>query len=149
MLKLFSHVGIIVRDLEASERTWREVLGLQVVARLDVDAEGVRSVMLSTGGAYGETTCIELIEPLESAGTTSVIGKRLTEQGEGVFHLAFRVADSQSAASGLSMAGMKSVILPAAATETQERVVVHPKSVNGVLLELLGGSAPPVDAGTA
>lgn len=150
MLDLFSHVGIVVHDLQAAERVWTKVLGLEVVDRFEVEAEGVRSVVLSTGGgAYGETTCVELVQLIDPDDLSGAIGKRLRERGEGVFHLAFRVSNTQAAAAELSSADMKFVVLPAVAPETEERVVVHPKATNGVLLELLGGHLPKVNTGPA
>ncbi len=53
MFHLFSHVGIVVRDLGEATARWTEVSGLTVVDRFTIAAEGARSVVLSTGGAYG------------------------------------------------------------------------------------------------
>lgn len=142
MFNLFSHVGIVVHDLDRAVTQWTEVFGLTVVERLVVETEGIRSVMLSTGGPYGEATCVELISPLDPEDLSGPITRRLAEKGEGVFHLAFRVDDAASAAEALADAGVRSVKLPPAGTETNPRVVVHPRSANGVLLELLAGAAP-------
>lgn len=138
MLEFFSHVGIVVKDLEKAIGVWTKVFGLTVVERMDVEAEGVRSAFLSTGAAYGEGTCIELIEPIDHDDPNSAIARRLTEHGEGVFHLAFRTGDAVEAARSLTDAGLRAFELPPAGTESAPRAVVHPKSANGILVEILG-----------
>jgi methylmalonyl-CoA epimerase len=138
MFDMFSHVGIVVRDLEKAVETWTAVFGLVEVERMSVEAEGVRSVFLSTGAAYGEGTCVELIEPLDPDDPDSAIARRLAEHGEGVFHLAFRTSDATSAADSLAAAGLRAVKLAPAGSEAAPRAVVHPKSANGILIELLG-----------
>ncbi|MFJ6263336.1 VOC family protein [Rhodococcus erythropolis] len=138
MLEFFSHVGIVVKDLEKSIEVWTKILGLTVVERMDVEAEGVRSAFLSTGAAYGHGTCIELIEPIDHDDQNSTIARRLTDHGEGVFHLAFRTADAAEAARSLTNAGLRAFELPPAGTESTPRAIVHPKSANGILVEILG-----------
>ncbi len=138
MFTLFSHVGIVVHDLEKASAQWTEIFGLIVVDRFDVPDEGVRSVMLSTGGPYGEATCVELIAPIGPGDTSGPISRRLAENGEGVF----RVDDAAEATSILADAELRSVTLPPAGNETTPRVVVHPRSANGMLVELLTGPAP-------
>ena len=142
MFALFSHVGIVVRDLDAAIARWAGVFGLEVVDRFEVPEEGARSVVLSTGGAYGEATCVELVAPVDNTRPGSTIAKRLADHGEGVFHLAFRVSDADRAAATLTDAGAQCAVLPPAGPETTSRAVVHPRSANGVLIELLGGPPP-------
>lgn len=138
MFEMFSHVGIVVNDLEKAVGVWTEVFGLIEVERMAVESEGVRSAFLSTGAAYGEGTCIELIEPIDHGSQDSAIARRLAEHGEGVFHLAFRTPDAAAAAASLAEAGLRAIELPPAGTDPAPRVVVHPKAANGILIELLG-----------
>lgn len=142
MFNLFSHVGIAVHDLDNAVTQWTNIFGLKVVDRFSVPTEGVSSVILSTGGTYGEATCVELVAPLDAEDTSNPITRRLAEKGEGVFHLAFRVDSAEAAESSLIGAGLRAVMLEPAGTETTPRVVIHPKSANGVLIELLSGPAP-------
>ncbi|MDV6247188.1 VOC family protein [Rhodococcus opacus] len=144
MFNLFSHVGIVVHDIDAAVSLWTEIFGLRVVDRFLVEAEGVQSVMLSTAGAHGESTCVELISPLADAETPGPIARRLAENGEGVFHLAFRISDSAESARALRARGIDPVVLLPAGPDNVRRLVVHPKTANGVLLELLGEQAAPL-----
>lgn len=140
VFELFSHVGIVVQDLEKAVEVWTDIFGLTEVERMSVEAEGVRSAFLSTGAAYGEGTCVELIEPIDHADPDSAIARRLAEGGEGVFHLAFRTADAVATAKSLTEAGLRAFELPPAGPEHAPRAIVHPKSANGILIELLGNS---------
>ncbi len=147
MFNHFSHVGIAVHDLDSAVMRWTSVFGLKVVDQFCVPNEGVTSVILSTGGAYGEATCVELVSPLNSKDISAPIARRLAEKGEGVFHLAFRVDNAERASSCLYDAGLRAVALEAAGPETESRVVIHPKSANGVLIELLSGPVPEQSGG--
>jgi methylmalonyl-CoA/ethylmalonyl-CoA epimerase len=138
VFEMFSHVGIVVKDLEKAVGVWTAVFGLTEVERMTVETEGVRSVFLSTGAAYGEGTCVELIEPIDHDSQDSAIARRLAQQGEGVFHLAFRTPDAAAAAKSLTEAGLQAIELPPAGSDPAPRVVVHPKAANGILIELLG-----------
>jgi methylmalonyl-CoA/ethylmalonyl-CoA epimerase len=137
MINLFSHVGIIVDDLDRAVDLWTGVFGLQIKERMDVAAEGVRSIMISTGGEYGEATCIELIEPTDKNDMSQPIARRLAENGEGVFHLAVRVGSAAAAEERLRAAGLTAIRVPPAGSEVHDRVIVHPQSANGVLIECL------------
>jgi methylmalonyl-CoA/ethylmalonyl-CoA epimerase len=142
MFHLFSHVGVVVRDLDSALAVWRDVLGLEVVEEMEVVAEGVRSVFLSTGGAYGETACVELVQPLDAEDLSAPITRWLAEHGEGVYHLAFRARSAELTAATLAAAGLAHVELGPAGDDPGRRVVVHPKAVNGVLVEVLHDEHP-------
>jgi methylmalonyl-CoA/ethylmalonyl-CoA epimerase len=142
VFSLFNHVGLAVRDLDQAVRQWTEVFGLKVVDRFDVPGEGVRSVILSTGPRYGESACVELMQPLDPDDHSQPIARWLAEHGDGVYHLAFRVDDIDSSEQSLADSGARIYRVPPAGPETEPRLIVHPKSANGVLVELLGGPSP-------
>ncbi len=136
MVNKISHVGIVVGDLETATAEWCERYGLRVVDELHVPVEGIRTRMLSPGYGRDEGFCIELMEPLDKSDTDHAIARRLAENGEGVFHLAMRVDDVKTAESSLRKAGVNAFGAPPAEGGEGPRTLVHPKSANGVLLEL-------------
>lgn len=139
MFTLFSHIGIVVRDLDAALARWTGDFGLTVVERMEVEVEGIRNAFLSTGGAYGEATLIELIAPLdpENPDLSKAIPRRLAEHGEGVFHIAMRARDEAKTQDLLEAAGIRAFSVPPAGPQQEPRMIIHPASANGVLLELL------------
>jgi len=141
MLTLFSHVGVVVHDIDQALVTWRDALGLTIVTEFLVEEEGVRSVMLSTGGAYGDTTCVELVQPLRPEDLSQPIARRLAEKGEGIFHLAFRTDAATTARRSLDALGVRNIDPEAAGDEVFPRTVVPPASTNGVLIEILADGA--------
>ena len=132
-----SHIGIVVSDLDRAATEWTERFGLREVERIEVEIEGVRSAFVSTGGTRHEITCVELVEPLDKTDMSNVFARRLAERGEGVFHVAFEVDDPTTEGGRLREKGVKAIDLPAAGEGEGPRVVIHPKSANGVLIELL------------
>ena len=134
MFTLFSHIGIIVNDLESAVSMWTDIFGLKLQKSFTVEEEGVRSAIVSTGGDYGESTCVELIEPIDHDDLSHRIARRLTESGN---RLAFPIAVAAAAAEQLRAAGLTTFLLPRAGAEATRRIVVHPRASNCVLLELL------------
>jgi catechol 2,3-dioxygenase-like lactoylglutathione lyase family enzyme len=112
MIKRFTHLGIAVHDLDAAVMAWSEQFGLEVLHRLDVAIEGLRTVVLGSPHDPGGF-CVELLSPLVPDDPSNQVVRFLAKRGEGLFHLA------------------------AAVDETADRVIVAPRSANGVLVELL------------
>lgn len=137
MFEQFSHVGIVVHDIGRSLTTWRDVFGLRVVDEREVPEEGVHTVLLSTGGPSGAETCVELIQPFDAEDRTNVFARRLSDQGEGVYHLAFRTPDGAEAARRLQQAGIRHLVLPPAAGEPRPRTFIPASGSIGVHTELL------------
>ena len=147
MINRFTHVGIAVHELDAAVAAWSEQFGLEVLHRLDVEIEGLRTVMLGSPDDPGGF-CIELLSPLDPTDPTNQVVRFLAKRGEGLFHLAATatVADVDDAAERLSARHVTIVPSPpgpigpalaAAVDETADRVIVAPRSANGVLVELL------------
>jgi methylmalonyl-CoA epimerase len=137
MFKRMSHIGVVVADLDRAVGEWTERFGLREVERIEVELEGVRSAFVSPGGGRKETTCVELIEPLDKADMSNVFAKYLAERGEGLFHAAFTVDDPAAAGEQLREKDVRAIDLPPAGEGEGPRVVIHPKSANGLLIELL------------
>jgi methylmalonyl-CoA epimerase len=136
MVKRISHIGIVVRDLDAAVKLWTETYGLKVFARLDIPVEGIRSVLLSPGGTRDEMA-IELMEPTNKSDMNNAVARRLDRVGEGFYHLAVLVNDVEGTGKALDDQGMAVIDRPPAVEGDLMRWLVHPRSSNGVLVELL------------
>jgi methylmalonyl-CoA/ethylmalonyl-CoA epimerase len=126
-----SHIAIAVRNIEDAEKLYETALGLKVTRREVVEEQGVRASMLET--AAGDTT-IELLEPI---GQNSPIYKFLEKRGEGIHHICFKVDDIESALERLKKQGIKLINEgPRPGVDGTKVAFLHPKALNGILIEL-------------
>jgi methylmalonyl-CoA epimerase len=124
------HLGIAVRSIEAA-RVFYEALGLRVSAIETVEHEGVRVAMLGLGASR-----LELLEPLTPE---SVIGRFLERRGEGLHHVAMRVAEIDVTFRKLLANGVRLASEAVRVGAGGHRYFfVHPSSANGVLVEVVG-----------
>jgi methylmalonyl-CoA epimerase len=131
-VKRIDHVAIVVRDLEASLRFYRDMLGVAPSRVVDFPREGVKIAFLPLGGPQGSE--IELLEPTDPTGG---VARFLEKRGEGLHHLCLEVEDIETALAELTAAG--AAVLDASPRPTAEGrgVFLHPKGTGGVLLELV------------
>ncbi len=128
------HIAVAVEDLDAATRSWRELLGLRVGARERVEEQGVEVQML-----YAGETRIELMRPLRP---DSPVGRFLARRGGGLHHLAFAVEDCGTAAARVADGGGRLIDPEPRPGAGGTRVAfVHPRSLDGVLTELVEGGA--------
>jgi methylmalonyl-CoA/ethylmalonyl-CoA epimerase len=132
-----SHVGVVVHDLDQAVADWCDRFGMIVVARDIVEVEGVRNVFLSTDLAAPDSAHIELIQPLDKEDMSNAIARRLATNGEGLYHAAFLVDDPRLEADRLRSVGVEVIDLAPVGDGERGRAVVHPRSANGLLLELI------------
>ena len=131
MLTRIDHVGIACHSLAERVSFYETTFGLSVAHTETNDVQGVREAMLLVApGSY-----IQLLEPTRR---DSPVGKFLERHGEGVHHIGYGVDDVSSALADLSAAG---VILvderPRHGSMGASIAFLHPKSVGGVLTELV------------
>lgn len=136
MIQRISHIGIVVRDLDAAVRLWSERFGLKPFQRVEVAVEGIRSVLLSAGGTPDEMA-IELLTPIDPDDMGNAVARRLAEKGEGFYHLAVEVDDVEASGPALAEHGLRVLERPPALDGLKLRWLVHPRSAHGVLVELL------------
>ncbi len=123
------HIGIAVKDLDASNELFAKLLGAPHYKIEEVASERVRTSFFKAG-----PNKIELLEALDTEGP---VARFLEKNGEGVHHIAFAVADIVSEISRLKKEGF--VVLsedPKRGADNKWVAFLHPKSTNGVLIEL-------------
>lgn len=125
-----AHLGIAVFDLVRAERFYREVLGLSVSHRETVEAEKVKVSFVPLGGVE-----IELLEPTDPE---SPVGRFLAARGEGLHHVAIEVDDLAETLNRAKAGGFRLVDeVPRQGARGTLVAFLHPKSTNGVLIELI------------
>jgi methylmalonyl-CoA/ethylmalonyl-CoA epimerase len=124
------HVGIAVRDLEASVALYRTVLGTDPVHRETLPDQGVEEVLFRVGASY--------VQLLAALGPDTPVGKFLERRGEGVHHVGYRVPDVAAAIEALRAEGLPLVDeAPRPGSRGTTVAFVHPKGFAGVLVELV------------
>lgn len=127
------HVAVIVRSLEESLPRYRALLGLEPIGepRL-MEAQGVRLVFLATGP--DPAARIELIEPVDP---DSGVGRFLATRGEGLHHVCLRSDDLPRDLAALAEAEAELIDAAPRPGADGQVAFVHPRTLNGVLWELL------------
>ena len=130
------HVAIAVQDLDRATHDWHKRYGLRIGEREVVAEQGVEVQML-----YAGDTRIELVKPLTE---DSPVHKFLQKNGEGMHHMALAVNDCQTAIDQGMQSGAQMINQqPRTGAHQTTIAFVHPKSANGVLLELVEGGEGP------
>lgn len=128
-MKKIEHIGIAVKDLEASNLLFEKLLGRAHYKVEEVASEGVITSFFRTGESK-----IELLEPLTDDGP---IARFLQKRGEGVHHIAFAVDDIHAEIERLRGEGFEVLgERPKKGADNKLVAFLHPKSSNGVLVEL-------------
>jgi methylmalonyl-CoA/ethylmalonyl-CoA epimerase len=130
VLTRIHHVGIAVADLEESIRIYRAALGAELVHRQVNDKEGLEAAFLRTGD--GE------VELMSATRSDSPVGKFLAKRGPGLHHVAYGVTDIRKALAEARGAGLELIDAePRMGMHGSLIAFVHPKSLGGVLTELV------------
>ncbi len=128
-MKKIEHIGIAVKDLEKANILFASLFGKPHYKIEEVKSESVKTSFFEIGP--------NKIELLEGTSENSPISKFITKKGEGVHHIAFAVDDILSEVERLKKEGF--VVLnevPKKGADNKLVVFLHPKSTNGVLIEL-------------
>lgn len=131
VLENLYHVAIAVNSIDEAERIYETALGLKVAHREVVEDQKVKTSMLlpENGGS-----AIELLEPLSP---DSPISKFLEKRGEGIHHICFAVDNIELALERLKAEGVKLIDeTPRVGAYNSKVAFIHPKAMNGVLIEL-------------
>jgi methylmalonyl-CoA/ethylmalonyl-CoA epimerase len=123
------HIGIAVKNLKESNNLFYHLLGQAHYKIEEVASEGVNTSFFKTGESK--------VELLEATNPDSPIAKFIEKKGEGVHHIAFEVKDIKLEMKRLQEKGFKLINAePKRGADNKWVCFVHPKSANGVLVEL-------------
>jgi methylmalonyl-CoA/ethylmalonyl-CoA epimerase len=123
------HIGIAVKDLQASIKFYENILGLKCYAIEEVKDQKVKTAFFKVG-----QTKIELLESTEPDGP---IAKFIEKKGEGIHHIAFAVDDVEASLKEIESKGVQLIDKqPRKGAEEMSIAFLHPKSTGGVLIEL-------------
>ena len=125
------HVAFAVEDLDAAVGTYQRLFGARIELRGRMDDQGVEAAYLRIGDGRKEL--------VSALGEETPVGKFLANRGPGMHHVAFEVADVAAALRSLASAGVEVIDQePRPGLGGHEVSFVHPDSVHGVLVEVIG-----------
>lgn len=123
------HIGIAVKSLETAIPLYETLLGTICYKKEQVESEKVETAFFQKG----ETK----IELLESTDPNGVIAKYIEKKGEGIHHIAFEVEDIYQEMERLKKEGFSLLMdQPKKGADNKLICFIHPKSANGVLIEI-------------
>ncbi|MCK0108226.1 methylmalonyl-CoA epimerase [Flavobacteriaceae bacterium S0825] len=123
------HIGIAVKSIKNSNDLFEKLFGESHYKIEDVESEGVKTSFFKVGE--------NKIELLEATNEKSPIAKFIDKKGEGIHHIAFDVDDIEKEIKRLKKEGF--MVLnekPKKGADNKLVAFLHPKSTNGVLIEL-------------
>ena len=128
------HVGIAVNDINAALKFFGDVFQTTPAAVEELADQGVRATLIQVG-----ETRLELLEPLSPE---SAVGRFIERRGEGLHHLALNVDDIEGKLAILAGRGIQLVDEKPREGLSGSIAFIHPRSVFGVLTELVESVDP-------
>ncbi len=123
------HIGIAVKNTNAAEQLFEKLLGIPSYKSEAVESEGVLTSFFKVGE--------NKVELLQASKDNSPIAKFIEKKGEGIHHIAFEVEDIHKEMERLKQLGFTLLNeSPKKGADNKLICFVHPKSSNGVLIEL-------------
>ena len=124
-----AHIGIAVRDADAALKLYQKVLGLEPSSIETVESQKVKTIHIPIGESS--------IELLESTSPDGVVAKFIEKRGEGIHHIALEVEDIRDTLEKMKAAGFQLIDeTPRPGAGNMLIAFIHPRSTNGVLIEL-------------
>jgi methylmalonyl-CoA/ethylmalonyl-CoA epimerase len=128
-MQKIEHIGIAVKDLSTANETYAKLLGKPHYKMEKVESEAVETSFFEIGESK--------IELLQATNAESAIAKSIEKRGEGVHHIAFAVDDLEKEVARLIAEGFTPISsAPKRGADNKLVFFFHPKSANGVLIEL-------------
>ena len=128
-MKKIEHIGIAVKNIKESNLIFEKLFGNAPYKQEAVESEGVLTSFFMNGP--------NKIELLQATSNESPIAKFLEKKGEGIHHIAFDVEDIYKEVERLKKEGFTVINeQPKKGVDNKLIVFLHPKSTNGVLIEL-------------
>ena len=129
MIEKIDHIGIAVRSIEKTTEFFSNILGLKVAGEEIVGEQKVKVAFLPLGDSE--------LELLESTSSEGPIARFIEKKGEGIQHIAFRVDNIEEALEKLKKEGVRLIDeKPRYGAGGAKIAFLHPKSTNGILIEL-------------
>ncbi len=128
MLKRIDHVAVAVKNLDSAVSTFENLFGLTPSKIEEVPDQGVKAAMIHIGD-----TELEFIEPVDPE---SGVAKFIENKGEGIHHICIEVDDTDEELARLEAEGAKLIDKQGRKGLAGKIAFIHPKSVNGILIEL-------------
>jgi methylmalonyl-CoA/ethylmalonyl-CoA epimerase len=130
LLTEIDHVAIAVRDLDAAIAWYEQVFGATVTHREIVESDGVEEALVRVADSY-----VQLLTPTHD---DSPVAKYLEKRGEGLHHVAFRVANCAVALEAVKSSGYRVIDeTPRPGSRGTTVAFLHPKASFGTLIELV------------
>jgi len=128
-LNNIEHIGIAVKNAQTSLPLFNALLNNVPYKTETVESEHVKTYFYACGDSK-----IELLEPIDHEGA---IAKFIEKKGEGIHHIAFAVNDIYTEIERLKKLGFEFINdTPKQGADNKLIVFIHPKSANGILVEL-------------
>ena len=129
MFNKIEHLGIAVKDAATSVKLFSSLFNVQPYKEEIVESEHVKTIFFQLGE--------NKIELLEATHEQSAIAKFIEKKGEGIHHIAFDVEDINKEMERLKKEGFVFINeSPKKGADNKLIAFLHPKSTNGVLIEL-------------
>lgn len=128
-MEKLEHIGIAVKNMAEANRLFADLLGRKPYKVEEVPSEGVRTSFFEVGGVK--------LELLEASDAESPIARFIEKKGQGIHHLAFEVGDIKVSVEKYLQLGFEVINHePRKGADNKVVVFLHPKSTNGVMIEL-------------
>lgn len=128
-MKKIEHIGIAVKDIKKANETFKKLFGKEHYKVETVESEQVSTSFFELGESK--------IELLEAQSQESAIAKYLSKNREGIHHIAFAVDDINAEINRLKNEGFTFISdEPKKGADNKLVAFIHPKSANGLLVEL-------------
>lgn len=133
------HIAVAVANLETAVENFEKKLGLECEHVEEVPSEKAKVAFFDVGGAH--------LELVSAATSGSAIARSIEKRGEGLHHICLEVDDIEAALALAKAAGLRLVNeAPVPGAKGSRVAFIHPKSLNGVMVELVQKAPPPTGA---
>jgi methylmalonyl-CoA/ethylmalonyl-CoA epimerase len=129
------HIAVVVAGMDAALDFWQETLGLELETVMPIPTDHVEIAFLPVGEVK-----IELVRPTDD---TTGVARFLDAKGEGFHHVCFETPDVDATLTELAAQGVELIDTTARRGAEGPVAFLHPRSCNGVLVELIEAPGGP------
>jgi methylmalonyl-CoA/ethylmalonyl-CoA epimerase len=129
MIKKYDHVGLAVTNTDETVALLSKLFGFEIAETREEPAAGFKSTLVST-----PDVALELIQPV---GPQGMIQKFIEKRGAGLHHISMQVDNLDAEMGRLRALGVQFASDAAALVDGDKVIFIHPRSTNGLLIELI------------